>query len=179
MAQRTFKLQLESHGREIYYNLEYEPPVKSCGGYLGSIHPGGHLHGLEYDALEKLGNGLHAVELDDHDPSDRGNQEVLSADNSLVSAVSFALFMEKVGAATFADAVCTILRSFNANTADAIYLLLDERYRSDLNDFARSIPRFRFIRRLRPIGILTSNGFERLSDENLDAIRRHFLKDNH
>ncbi len=176
MTVRAFKLLLEMHPDRVYYSLEYDPPVKNCGGYLGSVYEGGGLFSMPYASLRALGDGVHSVEVDEHVQSERGAEPGYSDTQKLVNSASIALFMERAGGCNGGTTFCTILKTFTPQTGAAIYPLLDQGHREELARYARSIPRFRWERRFRKFEIFHSSGSsELIPDENLVAIRKFFL----
>jgi hypothetical protein len=175
MAVRSFKLSVHVGPASVFYGAEYDPPVRGCGGSFGVIYRGGSLHGLGYDALCELGNGQHAVALDQDVGTIVGERPTMSADDDLIDIVSFELFMERAGCGMSGGPLCTILRSFNERTATAIDRLLEPRHREELVEWCNSIPRFRWQRKRRKFQIFySSGGFVDIPDENLVALRRYY-----
>jgi hypothetical protein len=97
MSARQFKLILEVHRSGIFYSLNYEPPIRGCGGYLGVVRSGDGLFSLSHEQLEKLGSGSHLVQVDERVPGTNGTPEKMTDEEERLEKIRFGVFMEKVG----------------------------------------------------------------------------------
>jgi hypothetical protein len=151
--------------------------VKNCGGYLGIAYPGGGRFSLQFDELERLGSGSHCVQVDEHEHAVKGVRPNLSTDEQLVENVRFDLFAERTGTLTVRWMLCTILLSFNTQTAKQIAALLNTSQLEELMQYAYKISSSKEERDRLEFKILSSNGSEKIPDENLVALRNYFVKE--
>lgn len=172
MPRRQFSLQLELSDPEIFYELNYHPPLPNIGGHCGGIWPQGSLNGMSYDELRELGDGTHFVELDEHTGSSPGQQPSdQSEGDKVVKAIRFFYFLESIGAIGASTSFCQILLEMTPDNVHRIRPLLSERHIEQLKDFAKTIAATKTERDTQGHMTVSSLGTTPIPDENLIIIR--------
>jgi len=172
MPRRQFSLQLELSEPEIFYDLNYDPPLPNIGGHCGGIWPQGTLNGISYDELRELGDGTHFVELDEHTGSSPGQRPLdESEDDKVVRTLRFIFFAERIGAIGASTTLCHILFAITPKNIDRIRPLLSERHIEQLKEFAKTIAATKTERDTQGHMTVSSLGSTPIPDENLIIIR--------
>jgi hypothetical protein len=171
MPTRPFKLIAEVLPGRIFYCLNYHPPLKNFGGYMGCVYPDGGVFNLQFEQLQSLGTGEHIVEVDEKVRQSEGKSPSRSVDEKLIENVRLGIFSEQVGLQARAWTLCDVLLGFNGRTASQIIALLDSPHLEELARYCSEIPSPSQQSDGHRPAIVSSNGEVSIPAENLVALR--------
>lgn len=175
MAFKLVKLNIEIHDSEIFYHWNYIPEIRGLGGALGTVFPGGSLHGLEYEYLQEIGSGFHELEINEREQSKKGSKTITNADAEILSNVKFELFTDRYGLSVSGGVIYTLVMAFNINTAENILKLLNEMQLQELAKYAESIPNNINGEQALDFGFFNSSGSSvKVPIENLLTLKKYF-----
>ena len=130
----NYRLSIEFCDEVCLCHWNYNPPVKSVGGGIARIGPGGALGGFDYLKLRQLGPGTHdAVGFDERVPTISGNLPL--GPDADVMGCRFAIFRWSCGVYSRGELASDLFSYATPDTIPRIIPLLPEDVRQLLRDF--------------------------------------------